>query len=714
VTIPEAALQIDFKTRTVVRRGVVLDHLSGGAMTVRWSEGVDETMEAKARITRTPEGSLVHLQWTDGERWAGLAKNDPGEFVHRFLRGRPEGLTVTTLRKEVAAAGVSGSWLESDYTFTLDRLVEDGFAARDGKRIRPEGILSPDIRALLDDAASASALVSDEHAGDDEGVTLSRAPEVASASSNDTEAAGPSSPVAEPVVRDEGTSTPSRIATIKGTRAPDPKKVAAGFMEVIALPRDQRRHRIDDLTGSVADEHSKYFGDLLAGESTPDGLQALQGAPLVFLKFIGGLPPEVVAEAATMAGHPLARALLTAYPHDAKSIVAPTSGATDDGGKFVAAVEAMMGKLISATRDSQPQGPAKSALRQLVKRAAPVLINEARVSTLVSILDVGATAISKPEERESLLRNVAMLVPDHWAHLDDADRHRLARGAGRFNLRESRARQELVANVFRADKASAATDLWWQGVGLVDLLESGNALASVLSDDAVASAQVRPKLSTAISEVSTRRELFQILGGARPVVETLTPAQVSAAFDRVSRQDEALGRWANEITHSAERAALGSNVERLESALSAAENASTRAQDEIATLTSRVEKAENSVMSLRTEQRELRGAEERQLKIDAMRTLSRLLRLIDSSRIEGIEQLRTRATLLAGREDISPIGKSGSLTTFDPASHASVETDLAPSDGVVVRAPGYVWAHGTERIVLLRADVERQNSEEHE
>ena len=105
--------------------------------------------------------------------------------------------------------------------------------------------------------------------------------------------------------------------------------------------------------------------------------------------------------------------------------------------------------------------------------------------------------------------------------------------------------------------------------------------------------------------------------------------------------------------------------------------------------------------------RELRAAQERQIRIEAVRALADVVAEVEelAAAGAGTEVAVERIRVLAHAFGLEPIGRAGEQTTYAPALHTAIGTRPADQSRVTVLRPGYTWRDGTEVVLIGRAQV---------
>jgi len=105
--------------------------------------------------------------------------------------------------------------------------------------------------------------------------------------------------------------------------------------------------------------------------------------------------------------------------------------------------------------------------------------------------------------------------------------------------------------------------------------------------------------------------------------------------------------------------------------------------------------------------REARGAQERQLRIDAARAVADVAMEVEELAAAGADPEVTveRIRALAKAFDLDPIGRAGDQVAFDPRAHTPIGGYPADGSAVVVIRPGYSWRAGDQDVLVAKAQV---------
>ncbi len=130
--------------------------------------------------------------------------------------------------------------------------------------------------------------------------------------------------------------------------------------------------------------------------------------------------------------------------------------------------------------------------------------------------------------------------------------------------------------------------------------------------------------------------------------------------------------------------------------------------EQIETLTARCEELEGRLMVADTRSAELRQAQERQLKIDAIRALAELAMEVEELTVSDAEPqvLVHRVRARVRREGLEPIDRAGEETIFDRTRHKPIVGGISDGVPVLVVRPGYTWKAPDGDVLIGKAVVE--------
>jgi hypothetical protein len=123
----------------------------------------------------------------------------------------------------------------------------------------------------------------------------------------------------------------------------------------------------------------------------------------------------------------------------------------------------------------------------------------------------------------------------------------------------------------------------------------------------------------------------------------------------------------------------------------------------------RAEKARLEAMLRDTHHQQVsfRAAQDRQLRIDSIRTLAEMAIEVEELAANGAEPevIIERVRALAEINELEPIGQVGQTTTYDPAQHRPLAGQPDTGSEVSVVRPGYTWHAEDDDVLLEKAIV---------
>jgi hypothetical protein len=123
----------------------------------------------------------------------------------------------------------------------------------------------------------------------------------------------------------------------------------------------------------------------------------------------------------------------------------------------------------------------------------------------------------------------------------------------------------------------------------------------------------------------------------------------------------------------------------------------------------RAEKARLEAMLRDTHHQQVsfRAAQDRQLKIDSIRTLAEMAIEVEELAANGAEPevIIERVRALAEINELEPIGQVGETTTYDPTQHRPLAGQPDTGSAVAVVRPGYTWHAEDDDVLLEKAIV---------
>ncbi|WP_051275963.1 hypothetical protein [Marmoricola sp. URHB0036] len=373
-------------------------------------------------------------------------------------------------------------------------------------------------------------------------------------------------------------------------------------------------------------------------------------------------------------------------------------------GQHEAVVRSGLWEIANASQSSRRLVP---TLADLTKRAVGVA--GLPVDLLLELSRVFTEARQVGQEGlDVCLVALARAVPDTTeSSLAAWDLGKVALAARAAEFSRQGGRSALVVALHRVVPNEVGRPRWWEGITFDQLVEAGRGpLAAVLEDPAIASQVVRPVVEDAVRRTTTRSGLAR-LWLAPPVVATwVVGHDLKEAMLRTGTKDPIAGRWAQELTDVGEIEAVTGLLETAQAEAKASRDAEETLRAQVAALESQLRVIGEQLAGARGQQSDLRGAHERQLKLELVRTVARLAAQVGQSPAASTDQSLMRSVEhAAAREGLAPIGRAGDIVGFDPARHDPLGQAIPEHSAVVVLRHGYTWSDGPEAMTILKAQV---------
>lgn len=298
----------------------------------------------------------------------------------------------------------------------------------------------------------------------------------------------------------------------------------------------------------------------------------------------------------------------------------------------------------------------------------------------------------------------------HWASLASGVQSDIRRRLTAAPLRAGSGRSRALMWLWNNDRSVVVDRSWWAGVSVDDLIESaGGRLARVLEDPVVAADVVKPLVSSALAETTTRRRLMTILGSHSAIAGVAVPDQISSTLVRVLQSDAAARSWTAAITSTPEIERLTAKVAALEEKRAGDAVALRQAVDAASHEAARREDVEARLRHADEQVSGLRDAQVRQVRLDVLKSMADLAAFVaDAVGSQEPQRIRERVTAKLAREGMTPIGAVGEVVPYQPRLHDLVGEAIDPEMPVRVRGLGYrLLVDGEDDVVLCRALVER-------
>jgi hypothetical protein len=102
------------------------------------------------------------------------------------------------------------------------------------------------------------------------------------------------------------------------------------------------------------------------------------------------------------------------------------------------------------------------------------------------------------------------------------------------------------------------------------------------------------------------------------------------------------------------------------------------------------------------------AARRRQAEIDGVRMLAELASEVEELIVNETEPpvMIRQVRAWVKRSGLDPVGEAGETTRFDRTKHRAIAGRIRDGASVIVVRPGYVWARGSENVLLGKAVVE--------
>jgi len=359
----------------------------------------------------------------------------------------------------------------------------------------------------------------------------------------------------------------------------------------------------------------------------------------------------------------------------------------------------------------QPDRALGAAAVRLLRRAAEKPVP---VQTLPAMIRLSAAVADAPtKDALAALDRVVKIVADHLDSLPTRERDALdldavARLAAAVPFTPNGGRAALVTAVARAWPKRVTEEIWWEGATAAALAEAAaGPLGRVTARSDVAECIIAPLLARELSNVTSRGRLAGLMGMPTEFVRQVPPAAVTNAFRRVASGDPVVEDWLRLLAQDDRISQLEEELERARADARLAAERAEQAEARHRELSGQFERLEGRLRETHRQSVSVRAAQERQVKIDAVRSLAGLAAEIEElvSGKAGPDVVVERVRALASDQALEPIGEVGAEAAFDREVHEPLVG--APQDGqtVTVLRPGYRWRSGDEDLVLFRALV---------
>lgn len=681
MALPQVVVEVDRKSRVVLREGRVLDR-KGVEATVQWGDGSTDEVRLVATDDRMmlsmPAGGLRHRKLIDPAGVSELVRSSPAQAFELALLDSSKPMSSRDLIarvEEVFDGDVSALWKRARQTFEANESVK---ASGKGATLKYTWVGQPQPDAV----AAGVAAQGDEPTGANEDTTI--------------------------VGLDAGNAVPRADAALHVTNGVG-ESVLSGDPNIGrgSAHRTEREqiHPVAELVHRTA----------VSGQLPEDASYLLPralGSPLAAGLALEALPEDSLRMATPLLGR--AGLILLAVPKSSKTIKSIDAVALAGPHAAKALLNSANAELSASEPRSWPTQELQRAHGFLVRRilASPSVDLVGLETVLRAARDLGAQSEASRETEliaEALAAVIDSMSPASWPGLSLNAKSAIARRLVPAALRPKSPRARVLTWLWRNHPAELAEDMWWRRVDFEDLAGvAATPLGSALESEAIAASVVRPLVSARVESATTRRQLFATLAAPPPLARLIDHQAVQQAFERVLRQDDIARPWLVGLR----------NEDRISDLLRQVDALTQRALESDARAASDREAADAAEQRLlRTEARlaeaaastkELRESQSRQIRIDAMRALARLCAYIDgAANSQPAERIRQRVRQIAAREGLIPVGEPGQPEPYDPHRHDVVGEAPQPETPVTVTGIGYTWGEGAGEMVLVRALVER-------
>ncbi|MFC6083748.1 hypothetical protein [Sphaerisporangium aureirubrum] len=682
----EVAVRRPQHTDEKTRVGTVLSR-SGTVATVRWDDdGSVEDVRLGTQTLLAVVGTLRHRSLVDRAALAERFTADPLGFIVEFLRESGKALKAVVIKEQLVELGLEKVAVDKAWESAQPKLSAsaDVYVQKIGKV------------GVYRWAGPAEEAAVDKEAGE-----VAQAP--SSESAEEIAQADVSFPVEGQDEKDVAVQSAEASPSLTSTRTPS-RRMHGQDVSAKRMPAPDTSTPLVS-TPSVRET----LAEMLGGKPT-DPLESYAGRPLRAGIGLGKLEDSAIDTLLATADRQefqLIQALLLAAPRPLGTL--DTQEVLDRLGPAV--LDAIVRSATEELRKApKPLPSMRVAAAWLMRRVASSLRLPDVVPSTIAELALHLSADPQKSELEAL---------DVAGHLfarvlrkplsGPVDMALLARVVRPLPLTDNGGRAALMAAVGRLSPDDIAEDRWWSGVTVQDLSGCAQgALRQLLSCPTVIGRIVGPLLVRELADVTTRTRLSIFLGLPAVLAEHLPAPSVADAFRRVATQDLVVEGWADALSGRARlevmRRELSRAADEARAAIDLAEAAERRAGE----LEERCARLEQDLRGAHGHAIALRGAQERQVKIDVIRALADLAAEIEELSAGGTDPdlVVERVHGLVGGQGLEPIGRVGDAAAFDPALHEPLVGFPELGTRVRVMRPGYRWSSSDEEVLLQKALIE--------
>lgn len=335
---------------------------------------------------------------------------------------------------------------------------------------------------------------------------------------------------------------------------------------------------------------------------------------------------------------------------------------------------------------------------------APVLPELVRVASAVA-----ASEAAHLDVVESIAPRIAQLLRrSRVTAQTSVDVDELARMTGRLPLSIRGGRVAVLQAINAVWPERVVEPRWWTGVTLAELADAARgALGGVTARADVAEQVVRPLMLREAGVAATFARVAELLTMPREFVAQIPPEIVASAFRRAAADDRMVASWLRALAGSERIEALEEEISKARAKAVAAEESVLTAQNRAEELAERCKVLEDTLHIEHTEAIRLRSAQDRQIRIDAIRALATLAAEVEELATENTASatLVQRVRDLAAAAHLEAVGSAGEESAFDPNLHEPIVGSPESGTPITVIRPGYQWRPDGDDILLDKALV---------
>lgn len=680
---PQVVLDLDKKSRVVLREGLLVDRRGGAEVTVLWSDGSTDDVRLGRHgdhiLLATAAGGLGHRKHLDPVGASELVRSSPAQAFAFALLDSSNPLSSKDLIARVSqvfSGDASALWKRARPNFETNENVKTSGKGASLKYTwvgpAPLDAISTDIAAHMGEriAANENTLTVELKAGDAKrrADTAPRVADGAVGRSMDSE------------TRKEG-------------------RGSANNAEVGQIHPAVELVHATSVTGELPENWAGVLGSVMRN-------------PLAAGLAVDSLSDDALQAAVPALGQ--AALILQALPRDSKAlktIDAVQLAGPDGVAALIDAADTELRGLEPASPRAQRLRHAKDFLvRRLLSSPSVGLLSLDTVLRATREMETPRDAAKKGEWVAGVLATVIEAMDqDPWKNLALQDKSAVARRLTSVPLDANGPRARVLGWIWRNHPADLANEMWWRDVEFDDLAAVATTpLASALESEAIASGVVKPLVAKRLASATTRRQLLTSLAAPTALARLMDESAVNRAMDRVLRDDNIGRAWLVLLGNETRISELNHQVEALTREATEMRELLGKAQEAVRLRDDRLQRMEARLDEAAASTNELRESQSRQIRIDVMRAFAGLCAYVDGAAdSQSAQRVRERVRRMAGREGLTPSGVPGRTEPYDPQRHDVIGEPPLPNTPVTVTGIGYTWGQGADEIVLVRALVER-------